>query len=192
MAGDYYAGRLVKGVVTNMTTNEEIELPFNPTSLSKSVSVNYAEHKTIGGSHDHLQYLNTGSAVMPLQLFFSLPAYIDLHRGAGTGRLGDAARARILQDFEDIRSSFHEFLYPVGRASDPFGRAPPTILLQWPRTLALEALVVGQYQENDTQFNLDSVPTHFQITLPLKEHRRWRLTSSQARKIGWMRHGVGE
>jgi hypothetical protein len=191
MAGDFYAGQLVKGTITNMATNEEIELLFNPTQLQKSVNVNYAEHKTIGGSHDHLQYLNTGSASMPLELFFSLPAYVDLHRGAGTGRLGDAARKRILQDFEDLRSSFHEFLYPVGRASDPFTRAPPTLLLQWPTTLALEALVVGQYQETDTNFNLDSVPTHFRITLPLREERRWRLTSSQARKIGWKRHGVG-
>jgi hypothetical protein len=190
MAGDFYAGQLVKGAMRNMITNEEIAFQFNPNQLSKSLSVNYARHKPIGNSHDVLHYQSTGNTTIPLTLMFSLAAYVDLHRGAGTGRLSEAALRQILIDFEDQRNFFVSLCYPAGRASDPLRRAPPTALLLWPKSVAME-VVVTRYQDTDTQFNLQQDTRMFSVQLALEEYRRWRLTSSMARKAGFKRHGDG-
>lgn len=190
MAVGYYSGRVVRGVMQNLHTAEELQFQFNPKQLQKSLDANYVRQQTLGGTRERLHYRSTGNLKIPLQLQFSLADYIDRHRGAGRGTLSDAALKQVVIDFEDQRNFFVSLLYPIGRANDPLRRAPPTALLLWPKNVAMEVVVLN-YRDSDTLFNLEQQTRMFTIDLNLEEQRRWRMTSSVARRVGFKRYGEG-
>ncbi|MHC5059341.1 MAG: hypothetical protein ACYTKD_32200, partial [Planctomycetota bacterium] len=114
MSVDFFRGQVVQGVMKNMDTGEETQFLFNPSQMQKNLAVNYARQGTLGGSRQHLHYQNTGNVTIPLQLFYSLAAYVDLHRGAD-GRLSEAALKQIAIDFEDQRNFYASLCYPAGQ-----------------------------------------------------------------------------
>lgn len=190
MAGGYYSGRVVRGVMQNLHTGEEAQFQFNPQQLTKSLDANYARQQTLGGTRERLHYRNTGNLKIPLQLQFSLADYVDRNRGAGQGTLSDAALKQIVLDFEDQRKFFQALFYPIGRANDPLRRSPPTALLLWPKNVAIEVVAMN-YRDNDTLFNLQQETRMFSLNINLEEQRRWRMTSAIARRVGFKRYGEG-
>ncbi len=190
MAVDFFSGRVVRGMIQNLATAEELQFQFNPQQLNKALATEYIRQKVLGGTRDRLHYRGTGNLSFPLRLQFSLADYIDRHRGAGRGTLSEAALKQIVIDFEDQRNFFLSFLYPVGAANDPLRRSPPTALLLWPKNVAMEVVVLN-YQDSDTLFNTEQQTRMFSINLNFEESRRWRMTSSMARRVGFKRHGIG-
>jgi hypothetical protein len=189
MAVDYYSGRIVRGVIQNLVTSEELMFQFNPQRSEGSIEPNYARQAPIAGTAERLHWRFTANAKRPLELRFSLMDYVDRHRGAGEGALSQAALKRIAVGFEDQRNFFHAFAYPAGPENDPLSQSPPKALLLWPNHVAMEA-VVTSYRDTDTLFNLEQQTRMFSVFLNLEELRKWRLTSATARRIGWKRYGV--
>ncbi len=185
MSVHHLYGQLTQGAVQNMATGDFSNFLFNPEQLSRQIGVNYTTLKTRGGSHGWNQYDNTDNVKVPLKIVYSLSAYAELSRH-GNEKFTRADELAIRTSFEDERNFFVEMCYPVGRPNDPLLRAPPTMLLMYPANTSME-FIVKSYQDSDTVFDTDMNTMIFTVSLQLEEQRTWRLTSAEARRIGFKR-----
>ncbi|NIO74656.1 MAG: hypothetical protein GTN69_01915 [Armatimonadetes bacterium] len=174
----------VRGVMQNMATADFTNFLFNPQQLQPALAVAYSRLRPLGGTHQELHYDGTDNLKIPFTLEWSLGAYAEEQRTGRTISLADAKS--ILEQFQDEHNFFVELGYPVGAANDALRRAPPTVLLMWPRHISMECVVNG-LTWNYTDFSEEGYVTNYSVQLQLEEWRTWRLTSSEARRIGFKR-----
>lgn len=173
------------GAMQNMATGDFTNFLFNPTELELAINANYTALRTQGGTHDWLQYDSTGDVTTTLTLEWSLMAYAEAQRG-GELVISRADQASVVEQFNDERNFFIELMYPVGEPNEPLFRAPPTVLMMWPAHVSME-FIVRNLRLRDTAYDAERNPTNYQVQLQLEEYRTWRLTSAQARRIGFKR-----
>lgn len=154
--------------VTDLQSDETVEVQFNPTELERAIAVNYARKEVLGNSHQEHEFLNVGNQTLRIELFYlaESPAQLD--------RLKDAER-------------FLESLcYPPEEADAIATFAPPRVLMVWPRTLSITARLTSlriRYQ----RWNRFGDPVQFTATCTFEESRIRRLTKQDVRLLGALR-----
>lgn len=153
-----------KMTLTNLFTDEDVEMQFNPEQLEESVSATWSRFEVLGHGHQPMQFQQTGNHTMRLALYH------------------DAVTQDEVERIEEIRKFLLSLCYPTST-----GDGPPRVLFTWPNFVSFTAVVNGEMKLQHTQFLPDGRPTRTNITLPLEEIRDGTITSEEVRQWGTRR-----
>lgn len=162
---------LAKLTLTNVDTAQTVEMQFNPEEFRSQLTVNYSRKKVQGWSHEPLHYGGTGNRTFTLGLFFI---------GHGVSEVGSIEQARL----------FLESLCYASREGARSRRSPPTVLVIWPRFLAMNTKIVS-HSDIVTRFNRIGQPTGFTVELGFEEALDTKLFSEDVALQGYQRGGLG-
>ncbi len=177
--------KIVRGILVNEASGEMHEFLFNPEQLTSGITVNWDKMTPIAASFDRLHYRSTSNATFALELIVHRMLIAKRRRDA-SGVVPRADFGAIRKEFDDRRNFLIALCYPRGLPNDPVRRSPPKALLLWPRFLAVE-VVVNSLNFVDSAFAQNGEPISFSASLDLQETRDFRLTSSVARREGFIR-----
>lgn len=154
--------------ITNLQTGEGFFMQFNPTDFQREISVAWHEHQILGQSYRPLDYLATENAKISFDLFFR------------------AETAKQQSDCEIYTKFLESLCYPPGEADGLAKRRPPRILVVWPNTMALTAVVASLGFVHE-MFDLSGRTIQWRVKVSLVEARRSRLTQEFVRDNGAFR-----
>lgn len=172
-----------RGMLVNLSTNERLRLPFNPSYLEETIQANYARLAVPGLSHQRLSYSGTSNKTIPLELFLSQLG-IDARRGeAGSPPYVDTT----------IKNFLESLVYPAGGPDGVDGgtHGTPRVLFIWPRMLSMVARVV-RMQFLHRSFSVNTGATTVLVAkLTLEEDRDTRLLMTDVRERGGQHYQGG-
>lgn len=168
---DVVAGPRQRMTLTNIETNETIEVQFNPEQFRSQLSVNFARKVVQGFSSHRLQYGSTGNRTFELELF-----YIG-HTIEEVGRIND-------------QRLFIESLCYVPRGERSPSASTPRVLLLWPNFIAMQVKVV-RHGDAIFRFARSGQPTGFRIQVGFEEDLDRRITMEDVRIAGYERGDLG-
>lgn len=149
--------------LSNMSTNETIEVAHNPEALEEEIQVNWNRLTVPGLSHQVLQYGNTNNLSIPLELWW------------------DGRRSLAFQKLHADRVFLFSLCYPQ-QGDDPVaGNGPPRVLFVWPNMITLTCVMAG-VKFNHSKFNYQGQSYMATATVTLEEIRDFRLLSSEVRE----------
>lgn len=165
------AGPRQRMTLTNIETNEMLEVQFNPEQFRSQVTVNFARKVVQGFSSHRLQYGSTGNRTFELELF---------HVGHTTEEIGRINDTRL----------FLESLCYVPRDERSAAATTPRVLLIWPNFIAMQVKVVS-HGDAIFRFARSGQPTGFRIRMGFEEDLDRRLTMEDVRLQGYERGDLG-
>jgi hypothetical protein len=168
---DNVAGPRQRMTLTNIETNETVEVQFNPEEFRSQVTVNFARKVVQGHSSHKLQYGSTGNRTFELNLFWI---------GHTIEEVGQINDARL----------FVESLCYVPRGERSTSASTPRVLLLWPNFLAMQVKVV-RHGDAFFRFARSGQPTGFRIRVGFEEDLDRRLTMEDVRLQGYERGDLG-
>jgi hypothetical protein len=120
-----------------------ISAMFNPSEMSRSIKVGYAELKVPGTSAPIINYVGTEAQVVKFTLFFD--AYYNVHadeKGRGTLQNDLDAIARGVAEVRAAQNFLEAVCYPrESNTQDAADGAPPRLLFSWPGVLAIRCVM---------------------------------------------------
>ena len=165
------AGPRQRMTLTNIETNETLEVQFNPEQWRSQLAVNFARKVVQGFSSHALQYGSTGNRTFELEFF---------HIGHTVEELGRINDGRL----------FLESLCYVPRDERSAAATTPRVLLIWPRFVAMQVKVVS-HADVVFRFGRSGQPTAFRIRMGFEEDLDRRLTMEDVRLQGYERGDLG-
>lgn len=150
---------------TKLTTGETLEVQYNPTELTESVSANWARLAVLGLSHQPMQFAYTENLKYELQLPFSA-------QPSGTSDPIHYARRFLMS-----------CVYPRSDSGDVRSGGAPRVLFIWPGMVAITAAVT-KVEFKHTRFNKESMSVAFTASVSLEEIRHELLTSEDVQTYG--------
>lgn len=156
----------------NMTTNEVLEVQFNPPDFEETLRTEWARIASPGFSHKNLQYLGTENLSFGFDLMF------DCLTGVDSGWTQE--------EILDARRFLHSLFYARRGAKNVREGQAPRVLLVWPTLISLHAVISDLTIKID-RFGSDGAPSRFTAKLKLEEVRDVRLYAEEVREEGTLR-----
>jgi hypothetical protein len=170
-----YLQRPVKRMsITDLRTDKELEMQFNPAEMNESLSVNWARLHSPGLSHERLQYGNTDNMKWSFQLIYDELAF------TGTKQGGTALASA------DARNFLMSLCYPRRGSPSVNDGAAPRVLFVWPNFISVDGVITA-LKFKHSRFNLNGQPTYFTVDVALEEMRDTRLFADDVAAIGTQR-----
>jgi Contractile injection system tube protein len=155
-----------KMYVQDLKTLELLQAQYNPTSLERIITVDWAKITIPGLSHRKYQYNYTDNTKVSIEI-----VYDAMTPGCSVSSMKEATR-------------FLESLcYTKKGAQNVAGGQPTRVLFKWPGVLSLTC-VVTQLKIKMERFNSNAIPTYTRFTIALEEIRDARLFSEDVRNSG--------
>lgn len=158
--------------LTDLDTDETVEVMFNPSEIKRKVSVNYARKEVLGNSHNEHEYLYTGNQGLSFDLFYLAETPVELAKA------------------EDAMRFLESLCYATENPESIAAAAPPRVLIVWPRTLTLTCRVVD-VEFSHQRFNRYGNTVQWTAKITLDESRLRRLTKQDVRQQGALRTPQG-
>lgn len=162
MSSSFMARRAPRAELINLDTLERMKVPFNPTTLERSVSVAYQQIQVPGLSHRPLQYTGT-----------------DNRKITGLEFVLDKVADRDV-DIHDFLGFVHALTIPPEGGRGVVGTRPPRLLFIWPGVVTIET-VIRSFKERHVLFFSTGLPRQTRVTLEIEEIRDFRLVSEDLR-----------
>lgn len=154
--------------LTDLQSNETVEVMFNPTDLSRRIAVNYTKKAVLGSSHLPHEYLQTDNQQLRFDLFYNAETPEELEKA------------------EDSAKFLESLCYAPEDPESIAGAAPPRVLLVWPRTLSIIARLTSiEFQHQ--RWNRFGNTTQYTAACTFEESRIRRLTKQDVRLLGALR-----
>lgn len=168
---------LKRVMLQNLDTDEMIKVQFNPTTFTERLGVNYTAHRIRGLPHEPLDYENTENLKVEMEF------YADDFMRTGAIPLSDIFNRPKIKEFKNFLLAL---CYPPSGARGPglADAAPPRVLVHWPKTLLMTAVVRNLEFENVRFDWKDSEVTTYIARVQFEETRSFRLTSEEVRTSG--------
>ncbi len=155
-----------KMYVQDLKTLEILEAQYNPTSLERLITVDWARLTIPGLSHRVLNYNFTDNTKVTIEL-----VYDAMNDGSTVPGLLHAAK-------------FMESLcYTKKGAQNIVAGQPTRVLFKWPGVVSLTC-VVSSLKIKFERFNKQAEPTYLRLTITLEEIRDSRLFSEDVLEAG--------
>lgn len=155
-----------KMFVQDLKTLELLAAQYNPTSLERTITVDYAKITIPGLSHRVLHYNFTDNSKVVIELL-----YDALNDGCTVPGLMHAAKF------------MESVCYTKKGARNVAAGQPSRVLFKWPGTLSLTC-VVSSLKIKFERFNSQAEPTYLRLSITLEEIRDSRLFSEDVLQSG--------
>ena len=157
--------------LVNLSTNELLEVQYNPTELEELIGAVYAKQTVPGLSHQVQQFINTENMRFTLELFF---------QATNSGEAG-AERLAVARKF------FIAVCHPRGTGGvGSLGRGAPRVLFVWPEMISLTC-VVHSVRMRHTKFKPTGASTVYTANVELEEIRDVFVSSEDITRAGTQR-----
>lgn len=164
-----------KMFIQDLKTLEILEAQYNPTSLERIITVDYARITVPGLSHRVMHYNYTDNSKVQIEL-----VYDAMTAGCTVPGLLHAAKF------------VESICYTKKGAQSVAGGQPSRVLFKWPGVLSLTCVIGGSLKIKFERFNKLSQPTYLRLTIPLEEIRDARLFSEDVLESGGERSVVAQ
>jgi hypothetical protein len=154
--------------IRNLYTLEGFFMQFNPTTLTRNITVNYQRYQVLGAGNQPLDYLYTGNMETPIELFFY------------------AEDATTREAAEEVMRFLEALAFPPEAADSIGERRPPRCLVVWPNTLEFTS-VVRRLQITHRLFDQAGRTTLWRATIGFEEAPVQYLTQEEVRLRGPLR-----
>lgn len=163
------ATRPPKMYVQDLITLEKIEAQFNPTTLERMITSEYARLTIPGLSHRPMQYNFTDNSKMPIELVYD-------------AQLPGCTVPQLLH----VANFFEAICYTKRGAQNVAGGQPSRVLVKWPAVISLTCVVTSVKLKYE-RFNKEATPTYLRVTAAFEEIRDTRLFSEDVLTSGGQR-----